>query len=107
MDSSRINIAIAGAVGINLDHYRSDEGIVNVATLPNYCGDLNAMRVAEDTLSDPQQMLMYNWLEEICERHGKFPGGVDVRLATRVWRAAPAHRAEAFLRTIDKWEDSK
>ena len=107
MDSTRINIAIAGAVGINLDHYRSDEGVVNVAALPNYCGDLNAVRVAEDTLSDLPQMLMYNWLKEICERTGKFPGGVDGRLTTRVWRATAAQRAEAFLRTIDKWENLK
>ena len=107
MDSIRINVAIAEALGINLEHYRVEGCDIDFESLPNYCGDLNAMRVAEDSLSDIQQMLMRNWLEEICERAGKVSGGVDCRRTTRVWRATPVQRAEAFLKTIDKWEDSK
>lgn len=74
--------------------------------LPYFVTDLSAIAKAEDTLTDVQLMLMYNHLEEICERAGKFPGGVDTRLATRVWRATAPQRAEAFLRTLDLWTEN-
>lgn len=73
--------------------------------VPDYLNNLNAMAVAESTLTDAQESLMRTWLDEICERPGKFPGGVDSRLTIRVWRSTAAQRAEAFLKTLNLWTD--
>ena len=63
--------------------------------IPNYLNDLNAMHKAEKALG-----LSYDrWTRElraICER--------DRRC---IESATASQRAEAFLRTIGKWEESK
>jgi hypothetical protein len=72
----------------------------------NYCRDLNAMHEAEKLL-DYQQAedfgdMMYNLCaDENSEQDNPFP-----------WRFAVIHatarqRAEAFLRTLGKWEEDK
>ncbi len=74
--------------------------------LPDYVNDLNAMHEAEKVL-DYQQAedfgdMMYNLCaDENSEQDNPFP-----------WRFAVIHatarqRAEAFLRTLDKWEEDK
>ena len=68
--------------------------------LPNYLNDLNAMHEAEelfyakpDTLECAERMRDYSkWLWLIA----KYP-----------LHATAAQRAEAFLRTIGKWEESR
>ena len=70
------------------------------AGIPNYLNDLNAMHEAEelfyaksDTLEGAERMRDYSrWLCNIA----KYP-----------LRAKAAQRAEAFLRTIGKWEECK
>ena len=58
----------------------------------NYCTDLNAMHEAEKTL-----------------RGGEWDTYVDLLADTwiQVAHATARQRAEAFLRTLGKWEDSK
>ena len=68
--------------------------------LPNYLNDLNAMHDAEelfyaksDTLEGAERMRDYSkWLCRIA----KYP-----------LHATASQRAEAFLRTIAKWEEAK
>jgi hypothetical protein len=61
--------------------------------LPDYLNDLNAMHEAEKTLSDDNLKSYRGWLVVVC--NGEH------------WRATAAQRAEAFLRTIDKWEETE
>lgn len=72
---------------------------------PNYCGDLNAIAEAEelfeaktvDDLNKPDRMFLYtSHLARICVGH--FGGQT---------RATARQRAEAFLKTIGKWEEPK
>lgn len=60
----------------------------SVRTVPNYCGDLNAMHEAEKSLSD--MIDYYGELEGVCN-------------FTLPICATAAQRAEAFLRTVGKW----
>lgn len=59
---------------------------------PNYCTDLNAICDAEYSLSNEQIKVMEQHLAK-CTYHELF-------------RAAASQRAEAFLKTIGKWEDA-
>jgi hypothetical protein len=67
-------------------------------TIPNYLTDLNAMHEAEKAVLMKDVRLYIDYarqLEKIC-------GGImDSVFATA------AQRAEAFLRTLGKWEDGK
>jgi hypothetical protein len=60
--------------------------------LPNYCGDLNAMHEAESTLNEDQLWQMAREIEKNWEDQWYF-------------RATAHQRAEAFLRTLGKWEE--
>jgi hypothetical protein len=59
----------------------------------NYTHDLNAMHEAEATLTEDQLWIMARQIERNDEQW--------------YFRATARQRAEAFLRTLDKWEDSK
>jgi hypothetical protein len=62
--------------------------------LPDYCTDLNAMREAEETLKGKQ--------------FGTY--GIALNdIEGSLWgiRATARQRAEAFLRTLGKWEEGK
>lgn len=58
----------------------------------DYCGDLNAMHEAEDELSGNQYMVYALMLDAV---EGSLFG----------IRATARQRAEAFLRTLGKWEE--
>lgn len=60
--------------------------------LPNYLNDLNAMHEAEKRLSEEQMTIYTSNLFEICDDWPK------ATLATA------AQRAEAFLKTVGKFE---
>ena len=62
---------------------------------PNYLNDLNAMHDAEKALTSEQLEVYCNILHK--PNHGVY------------WaiHATASQRAEAFLRTIGKWEESK
>ena len=76
-----------------------DGRIVDVDnTLPDYLNDLNAMQAAEKTLG-PKIWEYRQILQD------SFP--YSVHSPTESICATAAQRAEAFLRTIGKWEDGK
>lgn len=68
--------------------------------LPDYVTDLNAMHKAEKTMSPGHRSLYREKLEEVVEETS------DEFLVSAI-HATAAQRAEAFLRTIRKWDDSK
>jgi hypothetical protein len=64
-------------------------------TPPNYLNDLNAMHEAEKVLTSEQVTSYVDSLESMNERW-----------STPAFATA-SQRAEAFLRTIGKWEEAK
>jgi hypothetical protein len=99
MKNEQINIAIAEACGWSgqrFDHIKQRL----TWGLPDCCNDLNAMHEAEKVLTLSQREVYQQWLYRICER--------EHRMAPIYWLAITAtarQRAEAFLRTIGKWEE--
>lgn len=91
MTDEQINERIAKACGW------SDLVIVNgmygQTDIPNYCGDLNAMHEAEAKQSWGTICKIDSYLKQMF-------GNVILRCTAR-------QRAEAFLRTIGKWEEAK
>ena len=99
MNEQSQRIAIAKACGWT-DFWAGEETGTNgqdptglQAQLPDYLNDLNAMHEAEKVLT-PQQKERY--CTELLYTHS----------AMLVFSTA-AQRAEAFLRTIGRWEDGK
>ena len=99
MTNEQINIAIAEACGWKPRHhavgYYRDLHTPFIESLPDYCNDLNAMHEAEGTLKIMEKIEMERLLkrEIICSDY-------------LIWRATAAQRAEAFLRTLEKWEET-
>jgi hypothetical protein len=85
-------IAIAEACGWKTE-YR--DAVSSVTALPDYLNDLNAMHDAEKVLTSEQVTSYVYSLESMNERW-----------STPAFATA-AQRAEAFLRTIGKWEECK
>jgi hypothetical protein len=111
MTNEQINIAIAEACGwtdcSNIDGIlcglpigvTSLNGRYDI--ISDYCNDLNAMHEAEKVLNDEQ------WLEYREELRNVVLGGI--RMVSQ-WCKADLHatarqRAEAFLKTLGKWEE--
>lgn len=94
-------IAIAEACGWKIDPDLEDGELMGTSPkgywdmLPDYLHDLNAMHEAEETLGSyiPNFMRYLFILKDISPWCGV--------------RATAAQRAEAFLRTIGKWEGGK
>lgn len=70
-------------------------------SLPDFLHDLNAMHEAEKVLNEDQQEQYLNNLYEVCNLHSMINDAWNLNCATA------SQRAEAFLRTIGKWEESK
>jgi len=66
--------------------------------IPKYLNDLNAMHQAEKVLQDDREAAFRGWL---WLAHGQ----PELRCA--IVHATAAQRAEAFLKTIGKWEDDE
>ena len=71
------------------------------AGMPNYLNDLNAMHEAEKVLAENNREQYLNILYEVCNQHSMLNDAWNLNCATA------SERAEAFLRTIGKWEDGK
>jgi hypothetical protein len=67
--------------------------------IPNYCNSLNAMHEAEHATLQGLENVYANMLGRVT--------GADDSCELRFFCATARHRAEAFLRTLDKWEDGK
>lgn len=72
--------------------------------LPDYLNDLNAMHEAEKVLTD-EQWTTYN--AYIAIQSGWRFAKSRNRLDYYTTHAAAEHKAEAYLRAIDKWEPEK
>ena len=64
--------------------------------IPDYLNDLNAMHEAEKVLKGGMRSTYDAELTLICSRDYNF-----------IWESTATQRAEAFLRTIGKWEEAK
>ena len=93
MTDQQINEAIAEACGWGEDCVLNTDGNrIWVTNFPLYCSDLNAMAEAEKTLTSAQLLDYIAFLFDAC---------YEATVATA------RQRAEAFLRTLGKWEDAK
>ena len=88
MNPEQQRVAIAEACGEDNDSIYRD-------LIPDYLNDLNAMHEAEKVLTS-EQVTSYVYLLE----------SMNDRWSTPAFATA-AQRAEAFLRTIGKWEEMK
>ncbi len=71
--------------------------------IPNYLNDLNAMHEAEKVLDPKGKDCGYEyWLRTVCH----IPERESAK-GRYFYRATASQRAEAFLRTIGKWEEAK
>ena len=108
-EKQRIAIAEAcgrGDYGTRMNGWHDDQ----IKGLPDYLHDLNAMHGAERVLNDKERAKFVMML------HFSTDGDLTASLENPVDRtfyifpvlhATAAQRAEAFLRTIGKWEDDK
>jgi len=91
MSEQEINEAIAEACGRERNPdggWYPDNGLrVGTQAIPDYCGDLNAMHEAEKVLDETQA----EDYEELLGEYG--------------FHSTSSQRAEAFLRTLGKWEE--
>jgi hypothetical protein len=91
MSEQEINEAIAKACGRQRNPdggWYPDNGLrVGTQAIPDYCGDLNAMHEAENVLDETQAKCY----EAMLVEYG--------------FHATARQRAEAFLRTLGKWEE--
>lgn len=100
MTDEQINAAIAHAIKWPGNIICRDfNGNLWPSVVPNYCNDLNAMHEAESTMDDQQYNLFSDHLHDAERQRQK---------QTQKWRwlsATARQRAEAFLRTLGKWEE--
>jgi len=79
------------------------KGHLNYKILPDYLNDLNAMHEAEKVLDPKGKDGSYEyWLRTVCHIPER-----ESANGRYFYRATAAQRAEAFLRTIGKWEEAK
>ena len=98
MNHDKQRIAIAEACGHG-DYSTQMNGWHDnqIHGLPDYLNDLNACNEMEQVLTSGEREEFKNILEVVCA-------------GTTQWdriSATAAQRAEAFLKTIGKWEDAK
>ena len=97
MTPEQQRIAIAEACGWTTKHKGLwVERLQTYAALPDYLNDLNAMHEVEKVLKGGMRSKYDAELTLICSRDYNF-----------IWESTASQRAEAFLRTIDKWEEAK
>lgn len=97
MTNDQINRAIAEACGWKPKRQTKLTRMgfrVSYENTPNYCEDLNAMHEAEKTLTNDQFKWYTHWVEKLMPE-----------TKYRCYLCATAsQRAEAFVRSIGKWE---
>ena len=101
MTDEQINRAIAEACGWKPDKrgigWLSPHGYY--APEPNYCADLNAMHEAEKVLG--KKLSEYG--NHLC---ALTQANENDRPECYIWHVTARQRAEAFLRTLGKWEEA-
>jgi len=111
MTDQQINAAIAEACGWK-DVWRPQDASETASfvgtspdhkflPVPNYCADLNAMHEAEAYLTENTTMLDYtNELYDVA------CADLDKPKIWNPYGATARQRAEAFLRTLGKWQEA-
>ena len=114
MKDEQINIAIAEVCGwiiikacdgSLIGKPKNEQGPMD--EIPDYCNDLNAMHKIFLTLPTGSHITFGRHLQEVCGEGlvGYVPSyPADFAGLTRIAHATAAQRAEAFLKTINKWE---
>jgi len=113
MSDEQINIAIAEACGWTHIFQPDDEFALlgmhpahsmgrDYSTVPDYCDDLNAMHKAERSVP----FNIYDYVGQLAEASGAALYYEDDSEAFQLLSATARQRAEAFLRTLGKWEES-
>lgn len=97
MSDEQINIAIAEACGWA-------HPSVKPYAFPDYCNCLNAMHEAENVLGEDRGP---DYIAVLCEIIGLKDRCFTESRLFALARATARQRAEAFLKTIGKWEDWK
>ena len=114
MTSDHQRIAIAEACGWTVTHWkvnpfdviaRKDGTEYQLKHLPDYLNDLNAINDAEKVLTYDQQIDYSRQVGKLVGSH--LPASRAAWIDFGLIKATAAQRAEAFLRTIGKWEESK
>lgn len=100
MTNEQINRAIADVCGWNNQPVvrTNGRGSVWVTEWPDYCADLNAMHEAEKILG--HKLVKYG--NALCNMTLANEGD---KPECYIWHATARQRAEAFLRTLGKWEE--
>jgi hypothetical protein len=100
MEDEQINIAIAEVCGwiiikacdgSLIGKLKNEQGPME--EIPDYCNDLNAMHEAEKIFD---AALYCRYINELCD--------LTIKGKNCMYMATARQRAEAFLRTINKWE---
>ncbi|CAB4163606.1 hypothetical protein UFOVP811_43 [uncultured Caudovirales phage] len=91
MTDEQINAAIAEAIDAD-PHWKCAK---------DYCADLNAMHEAEKVLTPKEEGVYFFTLKHLV---GDL---IWHRDTCRNYRATARQRAEAFLRTLGKWEETE
>ena len=97
MTPEKQRIAIAEACETMQWSYALPQKCVG-ASVPKYTEDLNAMHDAEKVLTEKGVDTWWAYVD-LINRHNLIPFGQSTAV-----HATAAQRAEAFLRTIGKWE---
>ena len=105
MNAEKQRIAIAEACGWTDITRGSYDGSLfgrhkthRLEIVPDYLNDLNAMHEAEKVLNQMQARANGDHLAE-SEQNKTWA-------SCHIWHQSAAQRAEAFLRTLGKWEDN-
>ena len=107
MTNEQINIAIAKACGWDSDDIARGYTLCQFTEdAPDYCNDLNAMHEAEKVFTYEEAEQFEGELCHICgseNLHKEYPLPFEFAVA----HATARQRAEAFLKTIEKWNSDK
>ena len=102
MTNEQINKAIAETCGW-IDRPTCTDFLGNPLLPPDYCNDLNAMHEAEKMLTTKQKQRYATALSDALS------DSAPTESCHTVWsdtiHATASQRAEAFLRTLGKWEE--
>jgi hypothetical protein len=106
MTNEQINISIAEACGWTEIDGLSAKGLMGKPPeklcsfdyLPNYCNDLNAMHEAEKVILDD----LKKW-----RKYVDLLGVQSAKSGNPIFHLTSRQKAEAFLRTLEKWEGAK
>jgi hypothetical protein len=102
MSNEQINIAIAEACGWTDCEIQNVNGklMYGQSEVNDYCNDLNAMHEAEKVLTTKGVNAWWEYVGYI-NRRNPTPFGSETAV-----HATARQRAEAFLRTLGKWEEA-